>query len=128
MQGVNIARSRSLPRRLSPFVFATKGPKRLVSRNASVPHKAISCKSGKTWAGKVCGHSAHTGPCIAKISYALPLRTRPSSFCLISPEAVLLTGKEESKISLHVIASDSVATSSHSIIHETRLLRRSSSQ
>ena len=45
-----IARSRSLPRRLSPFVFATKGPKRLVSRNASLPHRAIPCKSGKTWA------------------------------------------------------------------------------
>ena len=41
--------------------------------------------------------SAHTGPCTAKISYALPLRTRPPSFCLISPEAVLLTGKGKQK-------------------------------
>ncbi|WP_091369440.1 hypothetical protein [Mucilaginibacter mallensis] len=32
--------------------------------------------------------------CAAKISYALP-RTRPPSFCLISPEAVLLTGEEK---------------------------------
>jgi hypothetical protein len=36
--------------------------------------KPLPCKSGKTCAGKVCGHSAHTGPCAAKIFYALPLR------------------------------------------------------
>jgi len=45
-----VLRSRSLPRRLSPFVFATKGPKRLVSRNASLQHRPFPCKSGKTWA------------------------------------------------------------------------------
>jgi hypothetical protein len=25
-------------------------------------------KSGKTWAGNICGHIAHKGPCAAKIS------------------------------------------------------------
>ncbi len=40
-----------------------------------------------------CGHIAHTTPCTAKISYALP-RIRPPSFCLISSEAVLLTRKK----------------------------------
>jgi len=38
----NIARSRSWARSPSPFVYATKGPKRLVIRYASLPHKAFA--------------------------------------------------------------------------------------
>jgi len=73
------------------FCLDTKETKNQASRNASLPHRPLPCKPGKTWAGKVCGHIAHTASCAAKISYAL-LRARPPSFCLISPEAVLLTG------------------------------------
>jgi len=91
---VNIACSRSLPRRLSPFVFATKGPKRLVSRNASLPHKAFPANQAKP--GLLYFYPAvatHFGPYASvKICYALPLRSKPPSFYLISPEAVLLTG------------------------------------
>jgi len=44
----------------------------------------LPCKSGKTWAGKVCGHIAHTGLCAAKISYALP----PHKATIVLPDFV----------------------------------------
>jgi len=50
-----------------------------------------------------------------KICYALPLHTRPPSFCLISPEAVLLTGekkKASSSFMLLLSGKSGVATSS----------------
>jgi len=51
-------------------------------------------KSGKTRAGNICpAYASLTAFASAKISYALPLRSRPPSFCLISPEAFLMTGK-----------------------------------
>jgi hypothetical protein len=79
--------------------------------------KPLPCKSGKTWAA-VFSRRYRSLLALASVKsrYALPLRTRPPSFCLLSPEAVLLTGK--SKAISHyinlpiVIASDSAATSS----------------
>jgi hypothetical protein len=65
-----------------------KSLERLLCRTGPSP-----CKSGKTWAGNICGHSMRIGPCTAKISYALPLRAMPPSFCLISSEAFLMTEK-----------------------------------
>jgi hypothetical protein len=60
--------------------------------------RPLLCKSGKTWAGNFCPAVA-TLIAIAllqKFRYALPLHTRPPSFCLISSEAVLLPGEEAS--------------------------------
>jgi len=58
---------------------------------------SLPCKSRKTWAAiflLCCRYALSLCPSV-KICYALQLRTRPPSFCLLSPEAVLLTGKEE---------------------------------
>ena len=55
---------------------------------------AIACNSDKTWAGNFCGQSVRSRPhTLQKFRYALPLHTMPPSFCLISSEAVLLTGE-----------------------------------
>jgi len=81
------------------FVLTQKVAKSQVSRNASLPHRPLPCKSGKTWAAiflPCCRYAPGFCPSV-KICYALPLHTRPPSFCLISPEAVLLTGKGKRK-------------------------------
>jgi len=77
------------------FVLTQKVAKSQVSRNASLPHNSIPCKSGKTWAAIFLPCCRYTLGLYAsvKICYALPLRTRPPLFRLISPEAVLLTRK-----------------------------------
>ncbi len=56
--------------------------------------RPLPCKSGKTGAAIFLPIALPLKAYAAvKICYALP-RTRPPSFCLISPEAVLLTGTE----------------------------------
>jgi hypothetical protein len=74
------------------FCLDTKETINQVSRNASLPHRAIALQTRQ-----------NLGCCLfmllslalalasVKSRYALPLRTRPTSFCLISSEAVLLT-------------------------------------
>jgi len=74
------------------FVLIQKVAKNQVIRHASLQHGPLPRKSVKIWAGNICGHSAHIGRRAAKISHALPLRSRPPLFCLISPEAFLMTG------------------------------------
>jgi hypothetical protein len=56
--------------------------------------RPLHCQSGKTWAVAFLRRYRSLLPLASvKNRYALPLHTRPSSFCLISAEAVLLTGK-----------------------------------
>jgi hypothetical protein len=58
-------------------------------------YPATQAKPGLgTFAAIVCAPAN----ALQKSRYALPLRTRPSSFCLISSEAVLLTGKGKNSI------------------------------
>jgi hypothetical protein len=79
------------------FCLDTKETKNQVSRNASLPHWAIALQNqAKPGLEKFAAIMCALAQCAAKISYALPLHTRSPSFCLISSEAVLLTGKEKS--------------------------------
>jgi hypothetical protein len=83
------------------FVLIQKVAKNQVSRNASLPHRAIALQIRQ-----------NLGCCLftplrslivqasVKSRYALPLRTRPPLFCLISSEAVLLTKEERNKFFL----------------------------
>ncbi|HTE01984.1 MAG TPA: hypothetical protein VK668_22000 [Mucilaginibacter sp.] len=72
---------------------ATKVTKKAFSRKASLPHLPLPGKSGKTGAANYCPKATHS-QCCGKICYALPAH-RPALFCLISSEAVLLTGEEK---------------------------------
>jgi len=76
----------------SHFVLIQNWRKNQVSRNASFRARPLPCKSGRTWAAKFLRRFARSYPPFSKYCYALPLRTWPASFCLISAEAVLLTG------------------------------------
>jgi hypothetical protein len=73
------------------FVLIQKVAKNQVSRNASLPHWAFALQIRQNLG---CNLFTLASPLIAhasvKICYALP-HTRPPSFCLISPEALLLT-------------------------------------
>jgi hypothetical protein len=70
-------------------------PKRLIIRQLAdaLPHKAFPCKSDKTWAAKSCPTLFAHGHRFSKYCYALQPH-KPPSFCLISPEAALLTNTE----------------------------------
>jgi hypothetical protein len=59
-------------------------------------------KSGKTWAAKSCPTSVRSWPSLRKFRYALQPHS-PTLFCLISPEAALLTGNIKSPILLNKI-------------------------
>jgi hypothetical protein len=79
------------------FCLDTKETKNQVIRNASLLHRAIPCKSDKTWAAAFLPRYRPLLPLASvKSRYALPLRTRPPSFCLFSPQAVLPTAEEAS--------------------------------
>ena len=82
-------------KRASPYCLDTKETKNQVSRKASSPHKAIALQIRQNLGCYIFTLlSLCTCLCPSvKICYALPLRTRPPSFCLLSPEAVLLTGR-----------------------------------
>jgi hypothetical protein len=77
------------------FCLDTKETKNQVSRNASLPHEATALQIRQnlgcclfTPLRMLIAHAS------VKSRYALPLLTKPPSFCLISSEAVLLTGKK----------------------------------
>jgi hypothetical protein len=74
------------------FCLDTKETKNQDSRNASLPHKAFTLQISQNLG---CNLLPLASPLLThasvKICYALPLRTGPPSFCLISPETLLLT-------------------------------------
>jgi hypothetical protein len=108
------------------FVLIQKVAKNQVIRNASLPHGLLPCKSGKTWAAAFLRRYRSLMPLASvKSRYALPLRTRPPSFCLISSEAVLLTGKRKKTPPCHC---DSLASGAVPSSHASPCLLSSCSQ
>jgi hypothetical protein len=77
------------------FLLDQKEPKNQVSREASLSHWPLPCKSGKTSGCKQLPYFVRSTPVLQQI-FAMPFPTHKASmFCLISPEAVLLTGKRK---------------------------------
>jgi hypothetical protein len=73
------------------FCLETKEPKIQVSREASLPHMALTLQISQNLGCNLFTLLLHARcPASVKSCYALP-RSRPPSFCLISPEAYLLT-------------------------------------
>jgi len=89
-----IGDNRSAHGRGGPSPFSMKKRTKIhVIRNASLPHMASALQIRQNLGCNILPRFACSSPPLhAKHYYALP-RTRPPSFCLISPEAYLLTGK-----------------------------------
>jgi hypothetical protein len=83
-----------LPRGFVTFV-ATKVTKKAFSRKASLPHQALPANQAKPRAVKFCSTAFALANASANITMPLP-HSFPPLFCLISPEAVLLTLKKMS--------------------------------
>nr|MBB6140425.1 hypothetical protein [Mucilaginibacter sp. X5P1] len=82
----------------SSFVLTQKDQKVKSVEMLLCRTRPLLCKSGKTWAGNFYPACATliAITLLQKSRYALP-RTRPPSFCLLSSEAVLPTGKIKQK-------------------------------
>jgi hypothetical protein len=78
------------------FVLIQKVAKNQVIRNASLPHKAIALQN-QSKPGLLPFHAASLAhvPRFSKKPLCPAITHRPPSFCLISSEAVLLTGKKD---------------------------------
>jgi hypothetical protein len=73
---------------------ATKVTKKAFSRKASLPHKAFALQISQNH-GLHLSAPLHSLRPMLQRKFAMPLsRSRPPSFCLISSEAVLLSGKK----------------------------------
>jgi hypothetical protein len=78
-----------------------KVTKNQVSRKAFLPHLAFALQIRQNLGCKILPHFVRSLPPLQQILLCPCSRTWPTSFCLISPEAVLLKGRGILEASAH---------------------------
>jgi hypothetical protein len=88
---------------MSTFEKQTTANKSSQPTLASLPHGPFPCNQPKPRAAILCATVIRSFPSFGKVCLCPFLRSRPPLFCLISPEAGLLTGS----FSIQVVLNES---------------------